>query len=40
MKYLEQFTWPVPKGFSDAVATCKFEQGDLLYNTCRAYEEG
>lgn len=39
MEYLEQFTWPVPKGFSDAVAACKFEQGDLLYNTRRAYEE-
>lgn len=40
MEYLDQFAWPVPKGFSDAVFACKFEQGDLLYNTPRAYEEG
>lgn len=40
MEYLEQFTWPVPKGFADAVAACKFERGDLLYNTRQAYEEG
>jgi hypothetical protein len=40
MEYFEQFTWPFPKGFSEAIAACKFEQGDLLYNTRRAYEEG
>jgi hypothetical protein len=40
MEYFNQFNWPVPKGFGDAIAMCKFEQGDILYNTKKAYEEG
>ncbi|MDX8376439.1 MAG: hypothetical protein R8L53_00250 [Mariprofundales bacterium] len=38
MEYLPGFKWAVPKAFSDAVASCCFEEGDVLYDTPLAYE--
>ena len=31
------FTWAVPMAFSDAVTACRFEEGDLLYDSQKAY---
>ena len=36
--YFEGFAWAVPAAFSDALGSCHFERGDLLYDTRRAYE--
>ena len=36
--YFEGFNWPVPRGFSDALTKCRFEQGDVLYSDRCAYE--
>jgi hypothetical protein len=36
--YFEGFNWPVPQAFSEALAKCKFEQGDVLYSNRCAYE--
>ncbi len=38
MNFFSNFTWAVPKAFSDAVASCRFEEGDMLYDTPKAYE--
>jgi hypothetical protein len=38
MRYLEGFTWPVPIAFASAVAACRFEQGDVLYDDPAAYD--
>ena len=32
------FAWPVPRAFASAIATCRFEQGDVLYDHPIAYE--
>lgn len=39
MEFFSGFSWAVPTAFSDAVALCRFEQGDTLYDTRKAYEE-
>jgi len=31
------FTWAVPIAFSDAVTACRFEEGDILYDSQKAY---
>lgn len=33
-----EFAWAVPKAFSVAVNECRFEQGDVLYDTSGAYD--
>lgn len=38
MEFFPGFTWAVPQAFSDAVALCRFEEGDMLYDTPKAYE--
>lgn len=38
MEYFDGFKWAVPKAFSDAVSLCRFEEGDILYDTKKAYE--
>lgn len=38
MEFFSGFTWAVPHAFSDAVALCRFEEGDMLYDTPKAYE--
>jgi hypothetical protein len=37
-EFFDGFAWAVPTAFSDALATCRFEQGDTLYDTRRACE--
>jgi hypothetical protein len=37
MDFLPGFAWPVPRAFSSAVAACRFEQGDVLYDAAAAY---
>lgn len=37
VKFFERFKWAVPKAFSDAVALCRFEEGDILYDTKKVY---
>ena len=32
MEFFEGFKWPVPSAFKDALAKCRFELGDTLYN--------
>ncbi len=32
------FVWAVRKAFRDPLASCRFEQGDILYDTKKAYE--
>ena len=36
--YFDGFSWALPSAFADALALCRFEQGDVLYDTKRAYE--
>lgn len=38
MEFFSGFSWAVPKAFADAVALCRFEQGDTLYDNQKAYE--
>lgn len=38
MDFFAGFSWPVPTAFASAVAACRFEQGDVLYNSRYAYE--
>jgi len=38
MQYYDRFEWPVPSAFSEALAKCRFEEGDLLYSDKCAYE--
>ena len=39
MEFFSGFQWAVPKAFSDAVALCRFEEGDILYDTKKAYDD-
>lgn len=35
--FLAGFDWAVPSAFIDALASCRFEEGDTLYDTPEAY---
>jgi hypothetical protein len=37
-EYFDGFAWAVPVAFADALGACRFELGDMLYDTKRAYE--
>lgn len=37
MEFFSGFKWAVPKAFSEAVSQCRFEEGDILYDTEKAY---
>lgn len=37
MDFFPKFKWAVPHAFNDALAACRFEQGDILYDTQLAY---
>jgi hypothetical protein len=37
-EYFDGFAWAVPLAFADALGACRFELGDMLYDTKRAYE--
>ncbi len=39
MEFFSGFKWAVPKAFSDAVSLCRFEEGDILYDTEQAYDD-
>ncbi len=39
MEFFSGFKWAVPKAFADAVFQCRFEEGDVLYDTEEAYGE-
>ena len=39
MGFFANFRWAVPYAFSDAVGFCRFEEGDVLYDTKNAYVE-
>lgn len=36
--FFPNFTWAIPKAFADPISTCRFEQGDTLYNQKEAYK--
>ena len=38
-KFFPSFSWAVPLAFSDAVNLCRFEEGDILYDSPLAYEK-
>ena len=38
MEFIPGFKWALPKAFSDAVFGCRFEEGDMLYQTSSAYK--
>jgi hypothetical protein len=37
-EYFQQFEWALPVAFADPVGACRFEEGDLLYNSRGAYQ--
>jgi hypothetical protein len=37
-EFFDGFAWAVPTAFAEPLAACRFEQGDVLYDTRRAYE--
>lgn len=38
MEFFEGFRWAVPRAFADSVSLCRFQEGDTLYDTRKAYE--
>jgi hypothetical protein len=39
MEFFSGFKWAVPIAFSDAVSLCRFAEGDILYDTPKAYDD-
>jgi hypothetical protein len=39
MEFFTEFSWAVPNIFSGAIAKCKFEEGDIIYDSQFAYQE-
>ena len=39
MKLYDNFKWPMPKGFRDALSKSLFERGDIIYDHKAAYTE-
>lgn len=37
-EFFEHFNWAVPLAFSDPLGACRFEEGDVLYDSRIAYE--
>lgn len=37
MEFFEEFSWAMPKAFTDALAVCKFVEGDTVFDTAKAY---
>lgn len=37
MHFLSGFAWPVPRAFASATAACRFEQGDVFFDTPDGY---
>ena len=38
LEFFPGFAWAVCKAFREPLASCRFEQGDILYDTKKAYE--
>jgi hypothetical protein len=38
LEFFPGFAWAVRKAFREPLASCRFEQGDILYDTKKAYE--
>ena len=38
MEFFSGFNWAIPTAFSEAVSLCRFEEGDTLYDTEKAYD--
>ena len=38
ISFIDGFKWAMPAAFSEALLKCKFEKGDILYDTREAYE--
>lgn len=39
MDFFPGFKWAIPKAFSDAISNCRFEEGDIIYDSEFAYNE-
>lgn len=39
MEFIEGFQWAIPQAFSDAIAHSQFEEGDIFYDSKKAYEQ-
>lgn len=39
MKFIKGFNWAIPLSYNDAIASCKFEEGDIFYDTPKAYKQ-
>ena len=39
MEFFSGFKWAVPIAFSETLSLCRFEQGDTLYDTPKAYDD-
>ena len=37
-EFFDGFAWAIPSAFADSLGTCRFEQGDILYDTKKAYQ--
>lgn len=37
-EFFDGFKWAIPRAFAAPLAACRFEQGDVLYDTPKAYE--
>lgn len=37
-EYFGQFKWALPLAFSDPLSKCRFERGDMLYDSKKAYQ--
>lgn len=39
MEFFSNFKWALPKAFTPMLAACRFERGDILYDTSEAYRQ-
>ena len=39
MEFIKGFKWAIPQAFSDAISRCQFEEGDIFYDTTKAYDQ-
>jgi len=39
MEFFKGFSWALPTAFSDAISACRFVDGDMLYDTRKAYQQ-
>ncbi len=39
MEFIKGFKWAIPQAFSDSISRCQFEEGDIFYDTSKAYDQ-